>query len=81
MPRRSHREFIARLGVAVDEADESILWLRVVDAGNIADVQKSGELRWEGEEIRAILAKSHKTPRENRERLVSQRRAANSPTR
>jgi len=63
---RSDKEFIAKLGVAVDEADESVLWLTVVIRGGVReDLETRGLLR-EGQEIRAILSKSHKTARENR---------------
>ena len=65
---RSDKEFIARLGVAVDEADESVLWLTlIVQSGLKTDLETKTLLR-EGQEIRAILAKSHKTARENRRR-------------
>jgi four helix bundle protein len=80
---RSDREFIAKLGVAVDEADESVLWLMVLTRGGIReDFETKGLLR-EGQEIRAILSKSHKTARENRRRKARAAKAtesAKSPT-
>jgi S23 ribosomal protein. len=40
---RSDREFIAKLGVAVDEADESVLWLTaVIQSGIREDVETKG---------------------------------------
>ena len=32
---RSEREFVAKLGVAVDEADESVLWLKLIAQSGI----------------------------------------------
>jgi four helix bundle protein len=80
---RSKREFVAKLGVAVDEADESVLWLTVVVRSGIRDDVETKALLGEGREIRAILSKSHKTARENRkqERRARQRQLTNSPTR
>ena len=72
---RSDKEFIAKLGVAVDEADESVLWLTtIVQSGLRADLQAKTLLR-EGGEIRAILAKSHRTARENRSQSARAKRA------
>jgi four helix bundle protein len=64
---RSRREFIAKLGVAVDEAEESVLWLTVTAQSSIQDNAEAESLLSEGREILAILSKSHKTARENRQ--------------
>jgi four helix bundle protein len=65
---RSDREFIAKLGVAEDEAAESVLWLMLIlQAGTREDLETRSLLR-EGREITAILSASHKTARENRRR-------------
>jgi four helix bundle protein len=82
---RSDREFIAKLGVAVDEADESVLWLTaLMQSGIRGDVETKDLLR-EGHELRAILSKSHKTARENRRRKIREAKTRNqltkSPTR
>jgi len=63
---RSDREFIAKLGVAEDEAAESVLWLMVVTKTGIRDDKDARDLLQEGREITAILSASHKTARENR---------------
>src|SRR5437867_4296891 len=67
---RSGAEFIAKLGVAADEAGESILWLMLIVQSAIRDDQPTKELLGEGREITAILSKSHKTARENRRRTL-----------
>jgi four helix bundle protein len=78
---RSDKEFIAALGVAVDEADESVLWLTTVVQAGIRTDLETKSLLGEGREIRAILSKSHKTARENRRRKTRAKRApiTNSP--
>ena len=72
---------IARLGVAVDESDESVLWLTAMIQSGIRDDLETKNLAGEGREIRAILSKSHKTARENRRRKARAKRASitNSP--
>ena len=79
---RSGDEFIAKLGVAVDEAEETVLWLTVIKQGGIRDDAEARELLNEGTQLRAILSKSHKTARENRLRKRTRKRQlTNSPTR
>jgi len=83
---RSTAEFIAKLGVATDEADESVLWLTSIIQSGIKQDLATKDLLCEGKELRAILSKSHKTPRENRQRRVREAKAtrkaiAKSPTR
>jgi four helix bundle protein len=65
---RSRAEFIAKLGIAVEEADESVGWLELTAQVELA---KGEELLWllrESSELLAILAASQKTARENRQR-------------
>jgi four helix bundle protein len=78
---RSGSEFIAKLGVAEDEAAESVMWLMLVLRSGIrADADAKGLLQ-EGREITAILSKSHKTARENRRgKSKNQKRLTNLPT-
>jgi four helix bundle protein len=73
---RSDKEFIAKLGVAVDESDESVLWLTAIVQGGIRTDLETKSLLSEGREIRAILSKSHKTARENRRRNARAKRAS-----
>ena len=84
---RSPAEFIAKLGVATDEAEESVLWLTAIIQSGINRELETKDLLGEGTELRAILSKSHKTARENRQRKARAAREArnrqltNSPTR
>jgi four helix bundle protein len=64
---RSRAEFISRLAVALDEADESEYWLSRIQEGGIA---AGNELEWlvgESRELRAILSASVTTARRNHE--------------
>ena len=71
--------------MATDEADESVLWLTVVIQAGINQDSDTKDLLREGQELRAILSKSHKTARENRQRKAreacGQKAITNSPTR
>lgn len=64
---RSDREFIAKLGVAVDEAEESVLWLTAFIQSGIRETIEAKGLLGEGRELRAILSASHRTARKNRQ--------------
>jgi len=73
---RSRREFIARIGVAIEEADESLFWLEFVTATKV--VQPSAEwqkLHTEANELVAILTTSQKTARANEEAERQRKRA------
>src|SRR5712691_15227 len=61
---RSPAEFIAKIGVATDEADESVLWLTAIIESRMNQKVETKDLLGEGKELRAILSKSHKTARE-----------------
>lgn len=58
---RSHREFISKIAVAVEEADESVGWFEIITRAGLATGADAGTLRGEAEEILAILAASRRT--------------------
>ena len=58
---RSKREFIAKLGVALEEADESVGWFEVIEGAGFAEPSKVGPLLREARELVAILAASRIT--------------------
>lgn len=62
---RSRREFIAKLGVAVEEADETVFWLDLIGRTEQALDPTLKALRCEAQELLAILARSHRTARNN----------------
>lgn len=62
---RSRAEFIAKLGVAVEEADESEHWLKVLIESDIGIGPELDALYNESRELRAIFKASHDTARAN----------------
>ena len=65
---RSHADFTSKIGVALEEADESRRWLRLVKAGDLLKDQSLEPLIVEAGELRAILSASHLTAKKNREK-------------
>jgi four helix bundle protein len=65
---RSHAEFTARMGIVLDESDESELWLSVAQAREFGDVRQLTWLAQEAGELRAIFFKGCKTARERERR-------------
>ena len=62
---RSRAEFIAKLGVVVEESDESEFWLGVSVRKGLSDARETERLRIEAGEFRAIFGKSLGTARAN----------------
>jgi four helix bundle protein len=62
---RSHVEFTARLGVVLEEADESELWLDVCQTKAMGDETKRGLLLTESRELVAIFSRACVTARHN----------------
>jgi len=55
---RSKAEFIAKLGIVLEEADESCFWLEFIIEGELLDSKRVQPLLEEGEELRAIFISS-----------------------
>jgi four helix bundle protein len=62
---RTRRDFINKLGVVIEEADESAFWLEVTGEGNVLDPRQLAPLLQEANEIVAILTAALKTARKN----------------
>lgn len=60
---RSKAEFIAKMGVVVEEADEAILWLELMTESGIVSQAKTEDLLREANELTAIFAASQRTAR------------------
>jgi four helix bundle protein len=58
---RSRAEFAAKLGVEVEEADESLYWLELVRDGKLLPENKLSHLVKEADELTAILASGRKS--------------------
>jgi four helix bundle protein len=61
----SKAEFIAKLGIIEEEADESAYWLEMLVEAKIIKLGLVRELLAETEELTAIIAKSRLTARRN----------------
>ena len=63
---RSRRDFIAKLGVVIEEADESLFWLEFIEAAQVLkSTPELQKLRTEADELVAIFTTSQKTARAN----------------
>ena len=60
---RSQAEFVAKMGVVVEEADESVFWLELLVDGGIMPKPRLDELTCEANELLAIFVASQKTAR------------------
>lgn len=58
---RSKTEFIAKIGVVVEEADETIFWLELLEDTSIVQKGQAQELIREADELLAIFAASQVT--------------------
>ena len=58
---RSRMEFAAKLGIALEEADESLYWLELVRDGRLLSEPKVSLLLREADELTAILASGRKS--------------------
>jgi four helix bundle protein len=60
---RSPAEFLAKIGVVVEEADETVFWLEMLVESGLVDLKRLQPLLDEANEILAIVAASQKTAR------------------
>jgi four helix bundle protein len=61
---RSRAEFISKIGVVVEEADETVFWLEFLSDVGIVPAERLESLLAEGNAILAIMAASQRTARE-----------------
>lgn len=72
---KSKRDFIAKLGTVIEEADESLFWLEYVVATGLVAAAPVKKLQSESNELVAIFTTSQKTARANYAREKNRRRA------
>ena len=60
---RSKAEFVAKIGVVVEEADETVFWLEMLAEAGIMRAERMDPLVKEANELLAILAASQRTAR------------------
>ena len=62
---RSHAEFISKIGIVAEEADESCYWLELMIEGHLLPSSKVAPLLQEAQELTAIFTASGRTARTN----------------
>lgn len=62
---KSTKDFIAKLGIAEEECDESLFWLDMILEANLASFEATQPIRQEASEILAIIVSSIKTAKKN----------------
>jgi four helix bundle protein len=63
---RSRREFIAKMGIVEEEADESQFWLEMIAESRVAAAERLTALQREAGQLVAISVSSIRTAREGR---------------
>jgi len=65
---RSKADFLSKMGIVVEEADESAFWIELLTAAGKTKPESSAELLRESNELVAITVASINTARKNSER-------------
>ena len=63
---RSTADFIAKMGIVEEEADESLFWLELLEESELVSATKLAAIKQEANELIAITIASIKTARRNR---------------
>ena len=63
---RSRADFISKIGVVVEEADETVFWLELLGKSGIVKPQRLNPLTKEANELVAIFAASRRTAKSHR---------------
>jgi len=64
---RSRADFIYKLGNTIEEADESALWLEILNEAELSPRSSTDSLWKEADELVRILVRSRETARANRQ--------------
>jgi four helix bundle protein len=62
---RSHRDFVSKIGIVVEEADETVYWLELIAASTICRDSSLNPLLTEAGELSAIFNQSQLTAKAN----------------
>jgi four helix bundle protein len=65
-PAKSTADFIAKMGIVEEEADESLFWLESLEESELVTAGKLTAIKQEANELIAITVASIKTARRNR---------------
>lgn len=70
---RSRADFINKLGGAIEEVDESALWLEILTEADISPRASTMPLWQEADELTRIFVRSRETARANRDTATNRR--------
>jgi len=71
---RTHKEFTARLGTVLEEADEAEGCLDTIWDARLSTTEEAKRLRAESKELRSIFAKAARTAEQNERTALDNRR-------
>ncbi len=71
---RSNAEFIAKVGIVIEEADEALFWLEALSETGICNPEPIRPLTREGNELLSILVAAQRTARTRRKERASSSR-------
>lgn len=63
---RSRQEFVAKLGVVREEADEAVFWLEFTQRSGLSASPEAGVLLAEARELVATVSSAYRTTKANR---------------
>lgn len=63
---RSRQEFAARIGIVLEEADETVFWLELLDETGAVKHERMADLLTEARELTAIFTTAQRTARQKR---------------
>ncbi len=58
---RSRADWVDKVGRVLEEADETLLWLELIEEGGLLPAGRLADLRREAEELTAIFAAAHRS--------------------
>ena len=73
---RSRAEFIAKIGIVEEEADESAFWLELIIEGELLPLIKVEALLKEANELTAIMASSRISAKRSNQTALAKRQSA-----
>lgn len=72
---RSRAEFIAKIGIVEEEADESAFWMELIVEGNLLPAAKVESLLNESNELVAIMAASRISASRGKQSAIANRKS------
>ena len=72
---QSQRDFISKLAIAIEEADESLYWLEMILEVGLLSEKRLADLMKEGNEIVAILTASSRTAKRSLRSSISNQKS------